>query len=94
MPMDPFRSPDLHTQALERRIAGASVINLVTSECVTQKVRGVIYYDTRPMVDPREHSPANVDWHAEVLAYGLAVGILQRDTTDHHLVRFIREARS
>lgn len=74
------------------RIAGVAVIELITTECVKsrQKASGALLYDTRPMLDTREHSPAIVDWHAEMLAYGLAAGVLQRDSADHHLVKFVR----
>lgn len=45
------------------------------------------YWDTRPMLDDREHSPAWIDMAQQALAYADLRGLLQRHPADHHLVR-------
>lgn len=45
------------------------------------------YWDTRPMLDDREHSPAWIDMARQALAYADLRGLLQRHPADHHLVR-------
>ena len=84
-------------QALERGmlIANAAVIHAVISYCALQRcAAGVVQYDTRPMLDPREVKPATLDWHAELLSYGESVGLLQRDSAERHLVKIARPQRT
>lgn len=45
------------------------------------------YWDTRPMLDPREHSAAWIDMAEQALAYAELRGLIQRHPADHHLVR-------
>lgn len=45
------------------------------------------WYDTRPMLDPREHAPEALELMAKALAFALASGAARRHSTLPHLVR-------
>jgi hypothetical protein len=45
------------------------------------------WYDTRPMLDPREHSGPVLDMHAELLQFGQDTGALVRHPSQPHLLR-------
>jgi hypothetical protein len=47
------------------------------------------WYDTRPMLDPQEHSPCCIDMAAEALHFGEACGALLRHPQQRHLVRVL-----
>lgn len=47
------------------------------------------WYDTRPMLDEREHAPQSVDLARQVLDYGLLSGLLHRHSQQTHLVRLL-----
>lgn len=81
-----MHNPQLLDQAL--RIARRAVVEDV--ECYAVRVQlsePGRWYDTRPMVDPRELSPECVDLAAEALQFGQAVGALVRHPEQQHLVR-------
>lgn len=48
---------------------------------------GVRTYDTRPMIDPREHSPEVIDMSAEALRFADATGLIERHPERPYLVR-------
>lgn len=81
-------------QVLERAclIANQSVLMAVISQAAPVRgPGGLLQYDTRPMVDPRENKPASLDWNAELLRYGESVGLLARNPQERHLVRLVRQ---
>lgn len=45
------------------------------------------WYDTRPMLDPRESSPETIDLLTEYLDYAIECGLARRHTQLPHLVR-------
>lgn len=47
------------------------------------------WYDTRPMLDPREHSGQVIDMAMELISFGEAVGALHRHPQRRHLVRVL-----
>lgn len=53
------------------------VLNIIRTECVAvDEGDGLRWFDVRPMLDMREHSPETVDEHAEALQYALDVGLV------------------
>lgn len=48
------------------------------------------WYDVRPMLDEREHSPQVIDMATEMLAYAEQRGLIQRHQVEPHLVRIDR----
>lgn len=48
------------------------------------------WYDVRPLLDEREHSPMVIDMARDALAWGLHRGLLQRHDCQQHLVRVMR----
>ena len=69
------------------RIADRQVVAVITSECAAAQVAGVSWYDTRPMLDPREQSDMLVDEHREILAHALDRRLVVAHPHEPHLVR-------
>lgn len=81
-------------QLLRRGLAlgNAAVVDTVRSEGVRVQIPDAgDWFDTRPMLDPREHSPQVTDMAAEALSYGEAAGLLCRHSVHRHLVRVVFE---
>lgn len=84
--IDPMNQPAMVETSL--RIARRAVVADV--QCYAVRVHlpePGRWYDTRPMVDPRELSPECVDQAVETLAFGQAVGALVQHPQQQHLVR-------
>lgn len=79
--------------AMQARI-DASVINELRAHTVAvfQSTSVHAWRDTRPMLDPRERSPASIDISREALAYALQRGLAARHPADPDLIRLTREA--
>lgn len=60
------------------------VVSTITAECAHTQGG---WYDTRPMLDEREHAPASVDTFREILQYGIDAGLLERHAADRAMVR-------
>lgn len=81
------------TQALQHlehglEIANRAVVCDIESECVRVDMGDSLrWYDTRPMVDPREHSPDCIDMATQALHYGEQAGLIERHPAHRHLVR-------
>lgn len=77
------------------RIANDAVVADVQTNCPAQRSACGRYtwYDVRPMLDEREHSPPVLDMAREALDYGLGTGVLVRHDEQPHLVRVARPGR-
>lgn len=84
----PFKA---ETQLLKRGLAigNKAVIDAIESECPAVDLCDQLWRDTRPMLDPREHSGMVIDEHAEIVSYAEQAGLVQRHSTERHLVRVI-----
>ena len=68
-------------------IGNAAVISTLECEGVREHLAEPgRWYDTRPMVDPREHDSPVIDMAAEAISYGEAAGLLRRHSVLRHLV--------
>lgn len=83
---------EAHADMMRRAmlIARAAVIADIESECVAETVGAQRWWDTRPMLDAREHAPAVVDMARESLQYALDTAIVTGHPTVAHLVRINR----
>ena len=74
------------------RIANQAVVADVESNCpaLRSPCGRVTWYDVRPMLDEREHSPPVVDMAREAIAYGCDTGVLVRHEEHPHWVRVAR----
>ncbi len=84
-------TPQLHAdmQLLRRGLAigNQAVIDTVRTEAVRVNLpEPGDWFDTRPMLDPREHAPENINSAAEALSYGESAGLLRRHPVQRHLV--------
>lgn len=69
-------------------IANRAAVSDIESECVAaQGDDGWRWYDTRPMLDPREHCGEIIDMATDTLAYAEACGLIRRHAQQRHLVR-------
>lgn len=85
-------NPDPVMQLLRRglHIGNRAVIETVESEGVRVDLpEGGRWYDVRPMLDPREHSPQVIDMAVEAISYGEAMGLLHRHASQRYLVRIL-----
>lgn len=89
------------TAALERlqqRIADRACISDIETEGIAERDRhGRRWYDTRPMLDAREHCDEMIDMAHEALDYAIARGLVVRHAELPHLVRIVgrgKEAQS
>lgn len=57
-------------------IANRAVVEDIESYAVKQVTDGRIYWDTRPMLDTREHAPQMVDMAAQALQYAIGAGLV------------------
>jgi hypothetical protein len=88
----PFQA---EVQLLRRGMAigNRAVVVAIESECPAVTLAPFqVWRDTRPMLDPREHSGMAIDEHAEILSYAEQAGLVQRHSTERHLVRVIHRA--
>jgi hypothetical protein len=86
-PIDPASVAGVVLSAL--RIANAAVVADIESNCVSvlSACGSIRWYDTRPMLDPREHSPELVDMAHEAIEYGVKCRLLFRHPLDSWMVR-------
>ena len=78
-------------QRLQRamRIADQAVVADVESNCpaLRSPCGRITWYDVRPMLDEREHSPPVVDMARDAIQYGVETGLLVRHQEHPHWVR-------
>ena len=75
-------------------LANARAIADIESVCVPLRAAdGLRWYDTRPMLDPREHAGEAIDMAAQVLAYAEACGLIRRDAVLRHMVCITQPGR-
>ena len=72
---------------LQQRIADAAVIADIETACVRTGPAAHRLWDTRPMLDPREHCPESIDMAELALLYAELRGLITIDTLHPHLVR-------
>lgn len=76
------------------RIANAAVVADLESGCPALKSPcGRTWYDVRPMLDEREHSPRVVDMAREAIQYGIEAGLLVRHDQHPHWLCVARPGR-
>lgn len=77
-------------------IANRAVISDIECNCVRLEnvPTGRPWFDTRPMVDPREHAPESLDMATQALAYAEASGLIERNPQYRHLVRITAAGRA
>ncbi len=76
-------------QLLRRGLAIGNRAVVETIECEGVRVHLAEpgrWYDTRPMLDPREHASEMIDMAAEAISYGETAGLVRRHAEHRHLV--------
>jgi len=70
------------------------VVEIESAEACRVRLDGVSWWDTRPMLDPREQPPEFLDLNTEVLDLALALGVIARhqDPALAYLVRVLPES--
>jgi hypothetical protein len=69
------------------QLANAAVTQCVQQECHPVMLDGQAWYDTRPMLDPRERSLESLDYCGLVLEHAETAGLLHRHPTQRYMVR-------
>lgn len=75
-----------------RRLAEWYVVSDIELSCPLAQTSedATFWYDTRPMLDEREHSPEFIDMSTEALTYALEAKLFVQHATQPHLVRYVR----
>ncbi|MBK8772766.1 MAG: hypothetical protein IPM06_20380 [Rhizobiales bacterium] len=85
------RSTDMLNALVD--VATGAITADIQSECQRTTAPGEpggrLWWDTRPMVDEREHAPEVVAMATRALALGAEMGIIHRHPIHHHLVRIL-----
>lgn len=89
-PTNPAPSAD-QLEALAYQLADRACISDIEAEAVAAPIgAGVLrWYDTRPMLDPRELADDFVERNRQAIGYALGRGLIMRHPTQPHLVRII-----
>ena len=86
-PVDPVTTNDLAMLSRGLALANRAVVETIECECIRVHLpEGGIWYDTRPMLDPREHAPEVIDMAREALDYALQSQLAFRHMHQPHLV--------
>ena len=87
MSIHPATPADMQLLRRGLSIGNRAVIETIESEGVrVQLPEPGRWYDTRPMLDPREHSHEVIDMAAEAISYGEAAGLVRRHSAQRHLL--------
>lgn len=88
--MTPAMSPEeLH--ALAHQLAERACVTDIETEAVAQTdEHGRRWYDTRPMLDPREMSDDLIEMNVQALAYAHQRGVISPHPLHAHLVRIVK----
>ena len=94
-PIPPALQPNAQHVARAMRLANAAVVSDIESNCpALRSACGTItWYDTRPMLDQREHSPEVIDMASEAIEYGVESGLLIRHEQHPYWLRVARPGR-
>lgn len=76
--------------AMAFELANARVIEDLESYATRQTIGGWTWWDTRPMLDPREHAPEAIDMARQAIDYALSSGLAMRHPREGHLVHVLR----
>ena len=76
---------------LARRIADRASVSDIELHATPLMLHGVTWYDTRPMLDPREHCDDALQMAAEAIEYAVARRLVTRHDEQPHLVRVAHE---
>lgn len=87
----PLSAAHMGEQArLAHLLADDRVIADIECECIKTDRQGTTWWDTRPMLSPREHAPQVIDMAQQALAYARLRGLIELHPVLPHLVRITR----
>ena len=69
------------------RIARQAVVADIQRNANRTKLDDAVWWDTRPMLDPREHAPESLDMVLQALDFALLAGIAVRHQDKPYLLR-------
>lgn len=72
---------------LTREYAAAAVVADLELFCAEVTLDGVRWYDTRPMLDPREHSPECIDLGEKAVTLALGLHLADQHPQHTYLLR-------
>ena len=74
---------------LAREVASWACVSDIELHAAPVMLDGVRWYDTRPMVDPREHSPECIDMGEKAITLALGFHLAERHPEHPHLLRVL-----
>lgn len=78
---------DADLMARAFRIANQAVVADIQCNAIHTKVEDTVWWDTRPMLDPREHAPQVLDMALLALDYAVLSGLAARHQDHPYLLR-------
>lgn len=79
-------------ERVRTRIADRAAVECIELNGTEDRSRGEgRWFDIRPMLDEREHSPPFIDWAREEIDWALFRGYAQRHPHHPHLLRILRD---
>jgi hypothetical protein len=94
-PVQPGAAPTMSDASLIAQafdLANRAVISDIETGAVACQLAGVRWYDTRPMLDEREHDSVVVDMAGQAIGYALASRLVIQHPDMPHLVRIANRA--
>lgn len=76
--------------AMAFRLATTAVADDIRSECARVTLGGWTWWDTRPMLDPREHAAETIDMARLAIDYAVQTGLAMRNPMQPHLLHLLR----
>lgn len=73
------------------QIADRCAVADIECEGIAEVIDGVKHYDTRVMLDEREHCSDSVEMARQAIDYALARGLVARHPTLPHMVRVVQQ---
>jgi hypothetical protein len=70
-------------------IADRAVISDIETECVVEVLHWQRWYDTRPMLDPRERPDDLIEMARQAIEYAVRRGLVERHHAHAYLVRVL-----
>lgn len=76
---------------LAHKLADRAVVADIEGEGIPQTdEHGRTWYDTRPMLDPREQPDDNIEMSLQAISYAHERGLISQHPVDTHLVRITK----
>lgn len=82
-----MHTDDAKLMSAAMRIARQAVVADIECNATRIKLEDAVWWDTRPMLDPREHAPESLDMALQALDFAVLSGLAVRHQDKPYLLR-------